>query len=495
VLSIINSSPNTIQNIYLHPPSGVTMTPSYFAVSLAPGGTFQTPPITITGTQPGNLNFHISLHTADMKECCSIDQRVTLPECGITATCANGVCCARAPVYAGTKFTGQKVAAVTGWSETKALTWNVLTVFDLSAANSFVVNTHNTPTQYNGPASTPWTLANLGSIFGVTMDHLGNIYVTASSAYNGEHFPQGPGTIYKIANGTGAISKFNAVQLPNSFDTTAGSYPALGNISFDCSRKQFFVTNEEDGKIYRLDMSGTVVSTFDPGVSDNGLPGFAPLGERLWAVKVFNNRVYYSVWKEDCGDPNPNPSVKNEVRSVGLNNTTGDFTPGDDRFEVAIPDLPGVDFSSPTSDISFSRDGSMLVAERSMANASATTAHSSRALEYACTSSGWVLSPNITGSLYKYNIGEATSGCAGLGAAPANAAGGIDYDYDTSATYRMWATGDYLKNNPRTYGLQGFPLGGSTVINSPLVALYGLGTFKMQIGDVAVSCPPLENPY
>lgn len=473
------------------------MTPNYFAVSLGAGGTFQTPPITITGARPGRLCFRITLHTADMKECCDVEQCVTLPECGIAEECAKGVCCARAPAYLETKFTGQKVAAVTGWNQDKVMSWNVLTVFDLSAANAFAVNVHNTPTQYNGPASTPWTLANLGSIFGVTLDHLGNIYVTASSAYNGEHFPQGPGTIYKIANGTGAISKFNVLQLPNSFDTSAGSYPALGNISFDCAHKQFFVTNLEDGKIYRLDMTGTVVSTFDPGLPDNGTPGFAALGERLWAVKVFNDRVYYSIWKEDCGNRNPNSAVKNEVWSVGLNNSTGDFTPGDARLEVtaAIPDMAGTDFSSPTSDISFSRDGSMLVAERSMANATATNAHSSRALEYMCKSSRWVLSSNIAGSLYKYNIGEAVGGCAGGGAAPSNAAGGVDYDYDASATYKMWATGDYLKNVPRTYGLQGFPLAGSTVTNSPLVALYGLGTFKMQIGDVAVSCPPMDNPY
>lgn len=491
VLSIVNTSPNTIQNIYLHPPSGVTMTPSYFAVSLAPGGTFQTPPITITGAQPGNLSFNISLHTADMKECCSIDQRVTLPECGITTSCANGVCCARAPIYDNTKFTGQKVAAVTGWSQN-----NVLTVFDLSGANTFGVNGNNTPLQYNGPASKPWTLANLGSIFGVAMDHLGNIYVTASSAYFNDSYPHGSGRIYKIANGTGAISDFNAVPLPNSLDTTVSSYPALGNISFDCVHKQFFVTNLEDGKIYRLDMSGTVISTFDHGVPDNGAPGFAPLGERLWAVKMHNGRVYYSVWKEDCGHHNPNPVVKNEVWSVGLNNTTGDFTPGDDRLEVTSPDLAGTDFSNPTSDISFSRDGKMLLAERTMSSPTTPDAHASRALEYACTSAGWILSPNITGSLYEYNVGiGASAGCPVGSALPANATGGVDYDFDTSATYRMWATGDYLNNAPLTYGLQGFPLGGSTVTNSPLVALYGLGGFKTQIGDVAVSCPPLENPY
>jgi hypothetical protein len=83
VLSIVNTSPNTIQHIYLYPPAGVTMTPSYFAVSLAPGATFQTPPITITGARPGSFCFSLSLHTEGMKECCSGDQCVTLPECPV----------------------------------------------------------------------------------------------------------------------------------------------------------------------------------------------------------------------------------------------------------------------------------------------------------------------------------------------------------------------------------------------------------------------------
>jgi SdrD B-like protein len=79
--SITNNTPNTIQNIYFHPPSGVTMTPDYFAVNLAPGATFQTPPITITGASPGAFGFDISLHTAEMKACCTVHVSIDLPAC------------------------------------------------------------------------------------------------------------------------------------------------------------------------------------------------------------------------------------------------------------------------------------------------------------------------------------------------------------------------------------------------------------------------------
>jgi hypothetical protein len=81
VLSIVNTSPNTIQHIYLYPPAGVTMTPNYFAVSLAPGATFQSPPIKITGARPGSFCFGLSLHTEGMRDCCSGDQCIVLPAC------------------------------------------------------------------------------------------------------------------------------------------------------------------------------------------------------------------------------------------------------------------------------------------------------------------------------------------------------------------------------------------------------------------------------
>jgi hypothetical protein len=502
-----------VEYIYLNPPAGVTMTPNYFALvpPLKPGDTFQTPPITITGAKPGSFSFGISLHGEGMKECCKGQQQVTLPSCDTIASCAVGTCCARAPEYQG--FTSSKVAAVTGQSLNE-----VLTVFDFSGANVFPTNVNSAPPKYNGPASSPWTQKNLGTIFGVTFDHLGNIYVTASSAYNGDSYPGtgGAGRIYKIANGTGAISTFST--LPNTIDPSisnvSDAYPALGNISFDCSRKQFFVTNEDDGRIYRLDSSGTALSTFDHatgtlasgGSAEGGdSSGFAPLGERLWAVQVHDNRVYYSVWAEDCGNKNSNPAVKNSIWSVGLNPITGDFVASDRRLELNVPDLAGETYSAPTSDISFAPDGKMLLAERSMTSASGAGAHHSRVLEFVCNVPTpaiprWTLSPKVAGSVYKYNVGIFIStSCAGLSTQPANSAGGIDYDYDASAAYGVWATGDALQFGPGPifiYGIQGFPNAGGTVTNSSLIDWRGLlQGDKTRIGDVEVSCPPDLTPY
>jgi len=82
-ISIVNTSPNTIKNIYLYPPAGVTLSQTYFPVTLAPGQIFTTPVITIKGAKPGRVCFRLSIHTEDMKDCCSVDVCVVLPECGI----------------------------------------------------------------------------------------------------------------------------------------------------------------------------------------------------------------------------------------------------------------------------------------------------------------------------------------------------------------------------------------------------------------------------
>jgi len=509
-----NNTSSTIENIYLYAPGGVTMTPNYFQVTMAPGGNSGPLTVTITGAHSGSFCFTASFHTKGMKACCTIEQCITLSDCNVATDCANGQCCSRAPAYPG--FASSKVAAMTGQSQNE-----VLTVFDFAGANAFPTNVNSTPPRYHGPASQPWNLANLGTIFGLTIDHLGNIYVTASSAYNGDSYPGvgGAGRIYKIANSTGAVSVF--ATLPNTPDpsitVSSEAYPALGNISLNCGSKEFYVTNEDDGRIYRLNTLGAVLSTFDHatgtiapgGAPEPGdAPGFAPLGERLWGVQFHNQRVYYGVWAEDCGAKNPNPGVKNSVWSVGINTTTGEFVPGSKRLELNIPDLANETFSNPTSDISFSRDGKMLLAERTMyssssgQSATSVNAHASRVLEYACqipnpTTPRWTLTTPIAGSLYRYNVGvSASSACPVNSAQPANAAGGIDYDFDASAKYGVWATGDALKSGPLIYGLQGFPLTGATVTNSALIDWLGLfqGN-KTQIGDVEISCPFGFTPY
>jgi hypothetical protein len=288
--------------------------------------------------------------------------------------------------------------------------------------------------------------------------------VTPSTCYGtGVVGPAGWGGVYQIDGSTGAVSTFTTAALPNTG-------PGLGNIVYDCGNDQFFVTNHEDGKIYRLDNGGTVASSFDHATPDDGLAGFAPLRERLWGVTVHNGRVYYGVWNEDSA--NPSAALANEVWSVALNGS-GDFT-GAAQLEVSVPPNPSAIYSNPVADIRFTAAGTMLLAERGMSGPTFPTPHQSRLLEYVCSPGGWAPSTNL------FDIGTIP---------PSSCAGGCDADYSTNGRY--WSTGDALQFFPNTiYGLQGLPTTGGTTANSVLVDYQGnlLQQDKTQIGDVALAC-------
>jgi hypothetical protein len=189
----------------------------------------------------------------------------------------------------------------------------------------------NRPAEFH-PAA--WSFSNLGNVFGVTVDKNRNIYVAASSIYApilylnqangtpgyvssqsgvgalaGGNAVAGAGYVYKLDGITGAATLF--AQLPQqsttlNYQTSIGSVnislgsrtggPGLGNIAYDDWHNQFFVTNFEDGKIYRLGSNGAILSTFDYGAPDNGASGMPALGDRTWAVATYNGRLYYSIW-------------------------------------------------------------------------------------------------------------------------------------------------------------------------------------------------------
>ena len=64
----------------------------------------------------------------------------------------------------------------------------------------------------------------------------------------------------------------------------------LGNICYDNWNDQLFITNFEDGKIYRYNMSGDLLSSFDPFTADDGSNGFVGHGETIWGINVLETR-------------------------------------------------------------------------------------------------------------------------------------------------------------------------------------------------------------
>lgn len=168
-------------------------------------------------------------------------------------------------------------------------------------------------------ASTPmyhhpeWDVNFIGNVYGLTMDDCGYTYVAASTNYGGDFFGQpavirygdiggGPedlnaaGTVYKLDKTDGqpsvwAVLPQQASQFThqpcegfNQVDRLTG--PGLGNIVYSRVNKIFFVSNFEDGRIYRLDYNGVILDSYDPGVYDDGYPGVSNLVDLPYGLAI-----------------------------------------------------------------------------------------------------------------------------------------------------------------------------------------------------------------
>ena len=359
----------------------------------------------------------------------------------------------------------------------------VVKLVDLNASGAALDLNWAPPMSWNpGPPSEQWTAENLGQVFGVCQNRLAanpDIFVASTSIYNlpfsseYREGPEGPGAIYKLDGTSGAITKFAV--LPNSG-------PGLGNICYSATHQQFYVTNFEDGKIYRINKSGVIKQVFDPFGIDDGAPGFAPLGELVWAVELYHDRsLIFSAWLRDDGaqdtdwpdawpDQPPGSIANNALFRVELDNF-GAIKPLTVELEDIIKPLPGRTYSNPVSDLAigqFCRP--MIAAERTMYTslneASAyndypqSGAHRSRALPY------WVGPSNVSPL-----VAEAWIGTSGM-----DSAGGAAFQFFPSpgtSRARWWVSGDALHDTPgdHIYGIQSvdWPFGRVSTASSYLV--------------------------
>lgn len=389
-------------------------------------------------------------------------------------------------------------AAVTCYSD-GAPSGIVAALIDVRLAHLQPFNTHWPAPKFMGPGNS-WNRANLGEVFGTSFDAAGNVYVAATSVYNNAPAtgPGGAGAIYQLHAVTGNIANF-VTTLNAACGSVVGTSTipntgnGLGNIAFDAANNQFFATNFEDGKIYRINSGGVIQSVFDPFSPDGCTAGVAPLGERIWGIGVYNGRVYFARWSEDCGTPSS--SAANEVWSVALNGS-GDFT-GAEQLEITVPPLPTTVHSNPVADIEFSAGGRMLLAERTMRGAGANplypNAHASRVLEYQVVASVWT----STGSLFEIGVAGVGSGCGSFPTG-SNSAGGVDYAYRSynpqtgeimDCDSAVWASGDALMfSSQLIYGFQRLSAAGGNPSNSVLIDADGNLSQgdKTQIGDIDV---------
>ena len=329
-------------------------------------------------------------------------------------------------------------------------------------------------------------------IFGIALDEAlpsPNVYVTSTTIYNSNfstlgliQFAPATGKVYRINGGSASGPVVLLANLPQ--DTTKPRGQGLGNIAYDAKHQQLFVSNFYDGKIYRLKTGGPspILDAFDPfqsfGSYANTPGGFAELGERIWGVGVFRDRLYFARWGSDLAAVVP----PNGIFSVALD-SFGKPSGGvkDEKIQTYMP----------VSDIEFAPDGRMLLAERSMRTLlpaavpeeAFSWAHRSSLFERVISSGAWQPSSHL------FHIGQPTS--------PADSsAGGADYVCPAGRSgEHVVATGDALitvpignNQNRRVYGLQISPSGGGDRANSYLVDLNGqtLDYDKTEIGDVDV---------
>jgi len=424
----------------------------------------------------------------------------------ILADVGPGECDGERPQFSADEyqaFGGGQIAVGTQWRSNDAE--GVLNVYDLTGQTTAPLGVDWPTNIYTHPE---WVRSTIGEVFGVALDDQGNIYTSHTAVYFSDNIGSiggQPGQIYIIDSITGAPTVF--ATLPNNSDPViaaahgiAESYPGLGNLCFDVGKQAVYVSNFEDGRIYRIDASGTCLSTWDHAtgiVSDcspeaGDLEGAARLGERVWAVQSFNGRVYYSLWVEDRGAPDP--TAANEIWSIAYD-AAGEFIAGSEQLEISVPPL-APEYSNPVSDISFGPAGQMMIAERTMRTDPATgrfntEPHQSRALEYVCEEQAqgavWLPSGNA------FSVGGGVSNSA-------DSAGGVDYSYAAAPDDRVWVTSDAMilgtpGIGPNVYGIQGLPQAGGNVASSILIDMDAeiLQQDKSGLGSVEVSCPRITD--
>ncbi len=432
--------------------------------------------------------------------------------------------CTQKPAYSSshlafgsTTALANQVAVATMWASGSGsmMANQDLAIYNITNNGSATVNKNWATDPYYSDAR--WNYQNLGDVFGLTLDDGGNIYLAATTLYSthrtgslanpqwyaatGDH-----GQIYKIDNLSGTPSAF--FQLPNPHGA------GLGNITYDCQHQSnFYVANLDDGLIYQLGRNKfskmSILGTWDHGQNlasavdrfGNNLnrPAVAPianqpaqLGRRPFAVRVFLNRLYYSIWNMDGTHPSTTP---NEIWSVAISSTG--VVSGPARLELTMPLLNAntAPWNNPVTDITFTSSGSLLAAERTI---NTVAFGQSRVLEFSLVPDSQT-QVHFVPATTKYSVG-----ClVGAGGNYANAAGGVDVDF-TQPTYPVWATSIRMHQNNTVDkdwldGLQGFSYSGGATSNSYLIDLDGVTAASSlfadaQPGDVKIPCPPAPIP-
>ncbi|MGB1205919.1 MAG: hypothetical protein ACPG5B_09745 [Chitinophagales bacterium] len=258
-----------------------------------------------------------------------------------------------------------------------------------------------------------WTVAQIGVPFGIAINtRTAETFLTASTNWGAGYFGEtsvinhgslggadeveAGGAIYKIDAVTGEASLFANLPQQSStftaFDCENGDEVVrtnvgvgLGNIVYDEINNQYFVTNIEDGRIYRLDAAGTIIESFDPFTYDDGVAGISILTELPYGVAIEpnGNRLFFGLIEPTSGS-NTGGAASPAIYAIDLNASGGfvgdidnaflhsgatyDNYVGTETLQVNIPTGSGSSYTDGTtyhiSDLEFDPDGNLLVGVR-----------------------------------------------------------------------------------------------------------------------------------
>jgi uncharacterized repeat protein (TIGR01451 family) len=386
----------------------------------------------------------------------------------------------------------------------------------------------------NGYYHPSWNVDNIGNVFGIDYDTTGNIFVTASSHYshifgyvlgsNTSNFTRAiiqygnlgggandigaAGTIYKLDAVTGEASVF--AQLPqqeytfshyacesNEAPLTRTTGPGLGNIVYDQKNNQFFVSNFEDGMIYRLDSQGGIINSFDPqtlGVfaQDNAAPGWAadakPYG---LAINADGSELFFGTHELN---------VSPGLYSVSLD-SDGDFD-GTETFHAiyeAEGDIGFVFAAEPgwvaISDLEFLPNGQIMIGLRTGCAGQYATSHNHGATFYIADEEGDGIYDNIVSNPDIQYPNDGTGNDDGYGGI------GIWDKHDGTHDFLVSSSDTRFEEGPHglilfphdfTNGNSGFSLQPSAAI--PYLPSFNVNDFKGVGGDVEVFSPCGDAP-
>jgi gliding motility-associated-like protein len=355
-----------------------------------------------------------------------------------------------------------------------------------------------------------WQLSNMGDLFGLAIDSEKNVYFTTTATAGGNFNvgSAGPGGVYKMNADDWSILNFITTgnednQMPNQTNFDVGFLGVgLGNICYNKWHNQLLITNFEDGKIYRYDMEGNFLSAFDPFNADDGSIGLPGFNETIFGINVFGTnpndiKVYFSRW----GDEAPIASIW----SVNLD-AAGEFV-GDESlcFDIPFQNLsPNID--KPISDITFSSDGKMYIAENTIEKVSFfgfngfdnELPDQSMLYEYTFDGNIWTK----TQDYYVGNYESNRNASGGIALGNRQTKNGLDCEA------LVWATGDRLKfigsninnfDNEVIYGVAAIPVGGNTQSNVASTSIYvdtdifgngATGQAKFSVADIEIYRDP-----